>query len=355
MSQEDLASAIRLDRTVVNKIENGLRKVTALELADIALALDARMTQFFEDPTPALVSHRSSQGLDTADSRIDSILASIASDVEFVQSLEVNELTFNDLPASRTPPTTIKDAEDLARHARELMNLPLDEPINDLVDSVSRLGLLAFSEDIGPDTADAGTILLRHGGACLVNSHAKVGRRRLALAHELGHYLIADEYTIDWRVDNHSDQSVPLESRLDFFARALLLPGKAVTALWDEFSSAGDARSAAIRIASKFRVDMATLARRLRELGVVDGDAAAQIRIARTTHADMIDFGLHVPIEELTGTSIPRIYALAVLRLVREERISRERALDLMRGTFPEADLPDVRQRRADEIWNFVA
>jgi hypothetical protein len=65
--------------------------------------------------------------------------------------------------------------------------------------------------------------------------------------------------------------------------------------------------------------------------------------------------GLLVPLEELTGTTVPRPFARAVLCLVRDERISRERALDLLQGTFSEADLPPVRERRPDEIWEFVA
>jgi Zn-dependent peptidase ImmA (M78 family) len=31
----------------------------------------------------------------------------------------------------------------------------------------------------------------------LINGHNKIGRAAAALAHELGHYLIADDYTID--------------------------------------------------------------------------------------------------------------------------------------------------------------
>lgn len=39
LTQGELASRVNLDRTAVNKIEGGIRKVTALELSDIATAL----------------------------------------------------------------------------------------------------------------------------------------------------------------------------------------------------------------------------------------------------------------------------------------------------------------------------
>ncbi|WP_327042825.1 XRE family transcriptional regulator [Micromonospora ureilytica] len=359
LSQEDLGLAIGLERTVVNKIETGVRRVTALELADIAAAIGVGMSTFFEEPVPALVAHRSSQGLDTADSQIDSLLAKFASEVEFVASLGVDELGLDAADAVSkadiTQPSTNAEAEALAVKARYLMALSEEEPIHQLSDSVASIGLLTFSRDVGKDTADAGMVLLPRGGVSLVNSHMKVGRRRLSLAHELGHYLIADAYTVDWRVADYADNSVPMESRLDRFARALLLPKAAVTQQWNEKVAKSGERDAAILLASRFRVDMATLATRLKELGLADSETAGSVRRFRTTQADIVEMNLHVPLEELAGRTVPRPFARAVLRLVRDERISRERALDLLQGTFDEADLPYIRERRADEIWKFVS
>ncbi len=343
----------------MNKIEGGARKVTALELSDIAAAIGVRMSTFFAEPVPALVAHRSSQGLDTVDSQIDALLAKFAGEVDFVASLGIDELGLRAadtvIQAGITKPSTNAEAEALAAKARDLMGLSAEEPIRRLLDCAASLGLLAFSRDVGKDTADAGTILLPRGGVALVNSYMKAGRRRLALAHELGHYLIADTYTIDWRVDDHSDQAVPMESRLDRFARALLLPEAAVQRKWTEMVLQSGERTAAIMLASQYRVDMATLATRLRELRLADAETVASVRRWRTTQTDIIELNLHVPLEEMEGTTVPRPFARAVLRLVRDERISRERALDLLQGTFDEADLPQARERRADEIWNYVS
>lgn len=107
-------------------------------------------------------------------------------------------------------------------------------PITDLARRVADLGLFVFARDLGVDTADAGTVLLRDGGASLVNSADKVGRRRLAAAHALAHYLVADEYTIDWRVADDGSQT---ESRFDQFARALFLPADGLRATWHEIEA----------------------------------------------------------------------------------------------------------------------
>lgn len=352
LSQGELGALVNLDRTAVNKIESGVRKVTALELSEIAAALSVRMSSFFAEPIPALVSHRSSQGLDTADSKIDMLLASIATDVEFLQELTPAQLALPDGEGAPLPrPDTLSDADNLAVTARTMLGLDGAEPLNDLVDRAASIGLLAFSVNLGVDTADAGTILLRHGGVSLVNSHNKVGRRRLALAHELGHYLVADEYTVDWRVTDQ--QGGDIETRLDRFARSVLLPEAGVRAAWGQHESR-EVREAAVLLASEFRVDMATLARRLDELGMVDREGAALVRGVTTTRADIVEFGLYVP-ADLESTSLPVPYQKAVLQAFRDERISSERALELLHDTFAEDDLPVLRVRREDEIWKFVS
>jgi Zn-dependent peptidase ImmA (M78 family) len=244
-------------------------------------------------------------------------------------------------------PSTHAQAEELAVRIRTERECKPGEPIGDLVSFVADVGLMAFSFDLGADTADAGTVLLRDGGVCLVNSHNRIGRRRLALAHELGHYLVADQYTVDWRV---ADQNGDIEARLDRFARALLLPEAGLRAVWLEHRMSQDIREAAVLTASEYRVDMATLARRLRELGLIDADVAASIRQVSTTRTDIIEFGLNVP-TEMEGTTLPVVFQKAVLRLFRDERISRERALILLQGTFDDDDLPARRPRREDEIW----
>jgi len=357
LKQGELASMVSLDRTAVNKIEGGVRRVTALELADIARALGVRMSTFLAEPVPALVSHRSATGLEVVDSNIDRLIADLATEVELVQTLAPSELGLDglderlaDLPLPR--PVSSADTEELASRARQMLGVDAEGPLRELSDVMAAIGLLAFATDLGPDTADAGTILLRKGGVSIVNSSNKVGRRRLALAHELGHYLIADDYTIDWRVSDQQGSEV--EARLDRFARAVLLPERGLRAAWSRLKEAYATREAAVQIGSEYRVDMATLARRLQELGVVGSEEAATIRSVVTTQADIVDFGLLVP-TELEGRSLPVPYQKAVLRAFRDERISRERALELLRGTFGDEDLPGRRVRREDEIWNFVS
>ncbi|MEZ5086427.1 MAG: helix-turn-helix domain-containing protein [Tessaracoccus sp.] len=349
VTQEELARLVNVDRTVINKIEAGSRKVAALELSDIANALGVQMMTFFQEPTPAVVAHRSSQGLDTAESKIDAILADIATDVEFVQSL--TPLSPGVIPEAYEPPQSVTDAEAMAVRARRLLDVEPGAPILDLGRRVEKLGLFVFARDLGVDTADAGTVLLNEGGVSLVNSANKVGRRRLAVAHELGHFLVADQYTVDWRVVT---DEVPREARFDRFARALLLPMEAINTEWTRLTENSETRVAAVKLASMFQVDMSTLSRRLLDLSLVDASIAGDVRAARTTQSDMIEFDLH-PGDEFAGLVQPRSYQRAVLKLVKEQRISRERGQALLWGLVAEEDMPFPRRREENEIWKFVS
>ncbi|MCS0498832.1 helix-turn-helix domain-containing protein [Protaetiibacter mangrovi] len=350
LSQAELAGEIGLDRTVVTKIESGTRGVSAIELSDIAAALQTRMSSFFEEPVPALVSHRASQGVDVVDSRIDRLIAKLAEDVEFLIELAPDVLQAT-AQETEPRPNNRAEAEQLAHRARGLLGLTPTEPVRELGAALEPLGLLVFGFDLGPDTADAGTILLRAGGVGLVNSHMKVGRRRLAAAHELGHYLVADDYSIDWRV---STEHAGIEALLDDFARELLLPREALNDRWSSRVERHGLRAATVMTASEYRVDMATLARKLRECELIQGDEAGQIRGTSTTALDIVEHGLVVA-EEFAATTLPRVYQLAILRLVRDEKLSRERALEMLHNTHMDADLPLPRARREDEIWNFVS
>ena len=159
MSQEDLGRAIGLDRTAMNKIESGVRKITALELSDIAAELDVPMSSFFQEPAPALVMHRSSEGLDTADSRIDALLAKFADEVQFVQSLNGDPLGLDGadavLRSHIAPPSTNTETEGVAEQ-RALEWVLRRKSYLRAFDKIAAIGLLAFSRDIGNDTADAG-------------------------------------------------------------------------------------------------------------------------------------------------------------------------------------------------------
>jgi len=351
-TQAQLASEVSLDRSAVTKIENGTRRVSAIELARIADALDARIEWFVEEAPGAIVSRRNVQEPGAPSPRIDAVVERAARNVEFALSHDKGFVLPSISPLVR--PATADSAEDAAMETRRLLDLGPNMPLTDVAHRLASIGLLAFSLDLGSDAADAATILLRAGGVAVVNGHLQVGRRRLSIAHEIGHFVFADEYSVDWRIADQDDPG-SWESRLDRFARALLLPELALRQSWKTCERRSDSiRTAAVRTASDFRVDMTTLSRRLLELGIIGNDTAASIRSVRTTRSDIIDLDLVVN-DELAPPSLPRAYERSVLALYRNETIAGARAIDLLFDSLDEESLPALPSLPADVIWQFVS
>jgi Zn-dependent peptidase ImmA (M78 family)/DNA-binding XRE family transcriptional regulator len=351
-TQADLAASASLDRSVLAKIETGSRRVTALELARIADALSVRVEWFVVDAPPAIVSRRNALDPGAPSPTIDSAVERLAREVEFL--VEHDDGFRLSGPEPLPKPRSLREAEELAQQARLLMGLDGAAPAADLARLVAGVGLMAFALDLGIDSADAAIVHLTAGGVAVVNGALHVGRRRLALAHELGHYLVADEFAIDWRVDEPDDRGA-LETRLDRFARSVLLPESALRAYWDECLTRGEGeRVAAVRTGSFFRVDMATLARRLHELRLASSATLEIVRRTRTTKADIIEFDLLVS-DELAPPDLSRPYEQSVLRLYRSETISSARALEMLLGSLDEQALPDLPRLPANAIWGFTS
>lgn len=351
LTQDQLATAAGLGRPALNKIENGVQRVSALQLARIADELSVRLEWFVDEAPAAILSHRNLRDPSAASPVIDALVERIARDVEFV--LEEDQNFDLALVEPVTRPVSATDVESMAHAARSRLGLDQDEPVKEIARLVAQEGLLVFALRLGAESADAASILLERGGVAVVNGDLATGRRRLAVAHEFAHYLLADEYTVDWRVAE-SKEPESWEAKLDRFARALLLPKRGVLDAWRNRAECGDdIRTAAVRIASAYRVDMSTLARRLVELGEVDQAQAGDIRITRTTKADIVEFNLLVA-HELEPPALPRIYEQAVLRLYRQETVSAARAIDLLLDTWNEASLPTLPKLPEDAIWKFV-
>ncbi|MBB6475525.1 Zn-dependent peptidase ImmA (M78 family)/DNA-binding XRE family transcriptional regulator [Sphaerisporangium rubeum] len=351
-TQAELAAEVALDRSSLAKVENGTRRVSALELARIAEAVHERIEWFFRPAPPAVISHRNQQEPGAASPAIDRLIERAARHVEFVNKRAGQALRdIGTLPR----PGSLAEAETSAAKARTLLGVEADGPVSALVDRMAaEVGLFAFSFDLGADAADAASMLLREGGIAIVNGARQVGRRRLALAHELGHYLFADEYTVDWRVAEQ-DGVEGWEARLDRFARAFLVPAATLRKDLDRLTNDdADLRTIAVMLGSLYQVDMATLARRLTEVGLLSSSDADFVRSVRTGKADIIDLNL-VPKNELEPPCLPKPYTKSVLALYRKSDISAARAIDLLFDTWTEEELPPIPQLPENAIWEFVS
>ena len=333
-------------RSALAKIETGMRGISATELVQLAQALEMRVEWFFEDAPQAVLSRRNAAEPGAPSPSVDLFTERIAREVEFLQRLGGIEL-------AKTPaiafPKTSEEAEHAAGEARRQLGYDQEQPATALDARAVDLGLLAFSWEFGEGGADGASLLFTRGGVAVVNGSFQTGRRRLTLAHELGHYVFGDEYSTDWRVAEAP--AAKREGRIDQFARALLLPAAALRSRW---GGGDDTRVDAVRLASEYRVDMTTLARRLDELEIASPQELALVRATNTRRSDIIELGLIVA-NELSPPSLPDAYVKAVLNLYRREEVTAARALGLLLDTWQEDDLPDLPPLPADAVWSFVS
>lgn len=346
LTQEECATRVGMDRSALAKVETGRRGISATELVRFAQAFGMRVEWFFEDAPQAVLSRRNDAEPGAPSPSIDRFTERVAREVEFLQRIGGIELAAT--PAMEYPETP-EQAEDAAAEARRRLGYGHEQPATALGGRAAELGLLVFSWEFDEHGADGASLLLANGSVAVVNGSNQTGRRRLTLAHELGHCLFGDEYSTDWRVAEAP--AAKREGRIDRFARALLLPA---AVLKDRWRGGDDARVDAVRLASEYRVDMATLARRLDELGIASPQELALVRATRTRRSDIVELDLLVG-DELSPPLLPDAYVKAVLSLYRREEISAARALGFLLDTWQEEDLPDLPLLPADAVWSFVS
>lgn len=212
-----------------------------------------------------------------------------------------------------------------------------DGPLLHLQTVVEGLGLLSFAFDLGSDVIDGGYVRVNDIGVALINGAMDAGRRRFNLAHEFGHHLLADEYTVDFGVGSTREER---EALINAFAIHFLLPRGSVTTRWDELASDWeDHRMRLVVLAAEYRVSWSAMVSHAVTLGLIDHGEHDVLRARRPVTGDYIETGISL-VEELAPLAMPPLYAQAVVRAYRRSLISATRAVELLYKTVTREDLP---------------
>lgn len=342
-TQQFLGDRLGLHRSAVTRIELGQRQLDALELSRIAETLGRSVEWFLTEPPPSIASHRDGVSDDADVRRLEEELENVARDVELL--IEVGSLS----TASQLLPsgvTSLEEAERGAQSARELLGVDTG-PLIDLQSAVETVGLLPFSFDLGPSIIDGGYVRVGDCGVALVNGTSDPGRRRFTLAHELGHHLLADEYTPDFGLGSTRSER---ESLINAFAIHLLLPRASVTSRWEELGGEiEDPRRRLIQIAAEYQVSWTAAISHAATLGLISRDEFGLLEVRRPTPADYFELGVRFD-TELEPIALPVAYAQAALRAYRRGVLSGDRVVELMRGTLTEDDLPRPHEMPIDAL-----
>ncbi len=342
LTQGELAALLDVDRTAISKMENGQRAVSTLEIARIAEALHRSVTWFLREPPAPVVSRRA--GRDGVLRREDITLEELVQDVE--QLMELDELRPIARAARRV--TSMAEAEDVAMEIRREVGLHDEAPAWELISLAEQLGMYTFVLDLAGEASegDGSYVALQQAGVALVGASADSGRRRFTIAHELGHHVFADEYASEWFVNFDSNDT---EKVVNAFAVHFLLPRAAVQPRWASLRGKEAARAAAIHIAVEFGVSWSVVCAQLQRFGLLQPQQYEELTKDKPTSFDFLEHGLRVR-DDVKGPQVPPRYATAVTRALRKGSISATRALELLRGTVLEQDLPPERQRSLDEM-----
>lgn len=338
VAQHDLADRVHLDRTALSKIENGTRGVDAVELFRIAEALERPVEWLLSNPPIAVVNRRAALQA-KVDPLLDAMLEALARDVELLR--EIGTIKLEAAPYEHTV-TRAEDVESAAAWARDRIGNRA-EPIASLQDTCELLGLLAFVLPYG-GVSEGGYVALEHGGVAVSNAREDIepGRRRFTLAHELGHHILGHEF------DTDVFEGDARERYANLFAVFFLMPRAGMMEAWREFGGSRDARRALIRTAAWFRVSWSGALYHASNLGLIDNRKRDEMLPRLPTGAELRRDSL---ILDPILKSLPTVYRVGVERAYARQKITAERALELLRGSEANLRVNDVpREARRGQL-----
>jgi Zn-dependent peptidase ImmA (M78 family)/DNA-binding XRE family transcriptional regulator len=332
LTQADLAAAIDLDRTAVAKIEAGVRRVSAVELARIAAVLGRPLDWFLVEGPQAVVSRRTDAAAGQLSVPLDRAVDKVASDVEFLVEQGIFSPTTIDLRLRL--PRDLPEAERAAERVRAAVR-PDSGPLLGLGEVGEQLGVLSFALALGDRSGDGAYVSIGEFGIAVINGNTEAGRRRFTLAHEIGHHVFADEYSTDLSV---ADVGSETERRINGFAVHLLLPRGSLTQRWRALT--GEPREKAIRLGVEYRVSWSALCSQLRNFELVSEGEHRALLAQPPTRADYLELGVGF-VEELHPPFVPPSFARAVLGGYRSGKLGANRTIDLLWGSITKQDLPE--------------
>lgn len=259
MSSSQLAKAIGVSPATMSKIEHGFAPVDEDRLSRIAETLDYPTGVFaWSDEVYGFGSsvfyHRKQQSLP------QTTLRSIQAQVNLTRmrlerlsrSIEIDARF--DVPVLDT--AEIGGPAAAARAVRAMWSVPMG-PIRNLAAILERAGIVIIPADLQSQKISAISIPPLDGAPHLmfVNSKQPADRERFTLAHELAHLVL------------HGEAIAPetAEFEADEFAAEFLMPSAEIRT-----QLKGISLQRAAQLKMVWRVSMAALIRRARDLGVID-------------------------------------------------------------------------------------
>ena len=334
MTQESVARAVGLDRSAIVLLEKGQRNLKVPELVQIAKVLGRPLSYFVEPPIPAAVSRRSAPHSAHDSTRaLDVELEQFATDTRGL--LAQGLISPSDRTEGTRVPRTHQEAESFAAGLRRQVGLDSD-PIVDLGRTCESFGLYSLAASFGTTGPDGGCVEVATAGGvvgvAVLNGDARSGRRRMTLAHELGHWLFGDAYD--------TQASLQSEQMINSFAIHFLAPRPGVTRVWKERQD-WPLRDRALAVGVAFRLSWSAAISQLCNIDLISHDEMDRLGGTEPKSGDYLRLGLSWD-DELQYPYVSPGFVEACLRGYTASQLTGPRTLELLRGLLTADDLPAV-------------
>lgn len=334
MTQESVARAVGLDRTAIVLLEKGERNLKVPELVEIAQVLGRPLSYFVEPPVPAAVSRRSAPHIAHDSTRaLDVEIDQLATDMRGLLGLSLVEPIVREEGAR--VPRSHAEAENAAASFRRQVGLD-SGPIDDMGRTCESFGLYTFAAHLGESGPDGGCVEVTDDtgavGVTVINGDSGSGRRRMTLAHELGHWLFGDAYDMQASLDN--------EQMINSFAIHFLAPRAGVTNVWSQHND-WSLRDRALAVGVAFRLSWSAAISQLRNIGLLSHEERERLSTTEPRSGDYLRLGLTWN-DELEYPYLSPGFIAACLTGYTSYRLTEPRVLELLRGLLGADDLPAV-------------
>ena len=341
LTQEALGDKVGLERSKVSKLEKGDRHIDAVELTLIARTLHYPLSHFLTQP-PEVVSRRAAAVADSGDVgetaatrgtyRTEALLSEWLRDVRQL----VHDGVLAPRPLVRFPDRVedLDQAREAALWLRDRLGLGR-EPIESVADACELSGQFIAVVDLGSDGA---SLVDDDVAVAVIDARQQPGRRRSTAAHELAHMVLGDEFSSDLGVHASREER---EAVIEAFAAEFLLP-RNQTYVVAEKKSEDARRHALVRLAATYRVSWRLAVSQLKHARVVDADLLRRMRTRTPTDAEFKDALGWKPQPDLDSIRVSPRYASAVMEAMRQHLVTRDRAVEMMRGQVSTEELIEL-------------
>jgi len=301
IKQEEAATVLGLDATVIAKIEHGKRGVGALELMRLATLYKVSVSELLVDASQGEVVHlriamRVGAALDTKTAamqqRLQQIIGAdrwLRQHVQGPSSLSLWASTVNSLPSSIKPYERGYTCAILFCNRYGLTA----SPIADVAVLADEIGVLVSHLPLGNHQAPDGCSALDPVSGLayvLINSDKPRTRRRFTVAHELGHLVLGHLHEGEMVLDESLNAPHPHETEANAFAAGLLMPEEGVRASLTRLRSRLGAQAQPLEwvvwLSASFGVSEEAAAYRIMNLGLPEACGGAIIEVLKAARED---------------------------------------------------------------------